>query len=60
VIAYGEPRALRAGMLIEADVLRESRRLYEWALEYVDRKHSLALTSLGAFGQNVRRARHLP
>jgi membrane fusion protein len=33
VTAYGEPRALRAGMLIEADVLQERRRLYEWALE---------------------------
>jgi membrane fusion protein len=33
VIAYGEPRALRAGMAVEADVLLETRRLYEWALE---------------------------
>ena len=33
VNAYGEPRALRAGMVIEADVLQETRRLYEWVLE---------------------------
>jgi membrane fusion protein len=33
VIAYGEPRPLRAGMAVEADVLLETRRLYEWALE---------------------------
>lgn len=29
----GEPRDLRAGMLVEADILRETRRLYEWILE---------------------------
>ncbi len=29
----GEPRGLRAGMLVEADILRETRRLYEWILE---------------------------
>ena len=33
VIAYGAPRELRAGMAVEADVLLETRRLYEWALE---------------------------
>ncbi len=33
VIAYGVPRELRAGMAVEADVLLETRRLYEWALE---------------------------
>jgi membrane fusion protein len=33
VNAYGQARALRAGMLIEADVLQETRRLYEWVLE---------------------------
>jgi membrane fusion protein len=33
VIAYGEPRALRAGMAVEADVLLETRHLYEWVLE---------------------------
>lgn len=31
--AYGEPQALQAGMLIEADILQEKRRLYEWVLE---------------------------
>ncbi|MFO7287809.1 MAG: HlyD family efflux transporter periplasmic adaptor subunit [Gammaproteobacteria bacterium] len=31
--AYGEPRPLLPGMTVEADVLLESRRLYEWALE---------------------------
>ncbi len=33
VIAYGLPRELRAGMAVEADVLLETRRLYEWVLE---------------------------
>src|SRR5690606_24993640 len=30
---YGRPRALRAGMAVEADVQLETRRLYEWVLE---------------------------
>ncbi len=29
----GRPRDLRVGMLVEADILRETRRLYEWILE---------------------------
>jgi membrane fusion protein len=33
VTAYGEKRELRAGMAVEADVLLETRRLYEWVLE---------------------------
>lgn len=33
VTAYGQQRALRAGMAVEADVLLETRRLYEWMLE---------------------------
>jgi membrane fusion protein len=33
VVAYGEPRRLLAGMEVEADVLLETRRLYEWVLE---------------------------
>jgi len=33
VTAYGEPRPLLAGMTVEADVLLERRRLYEWVLE---------------------------
>jgi membrane fusion protein len=33
VIAYGAPHELRAGMAVEADVLLETRRLYEWVLE---------------------------
>jgi membrane fusion protein len=32
-MAYGAPRQLRAGMAVEADVLLETRRLYEWVLE---------------------------
>lgn len=31
--AYGKAQALQAGMLLEADVLLETRRLYEWVLE---------------------------
>jgi membrane fusion protein len=33
VLAYGERRELRPGMAVEADVLLETRRLYEWVLE---------------------------
>lgn len=33
VTAYGEPRPLLPGMEVEADVLLETRRLYEWVLE---------------------------
>ncbi|MNE74693.1 Colicin V secretion protein CvaA [compost metagenome] len=30
---YGQPQPLQAGMLLEADILQDRRRLYEWALE---------------------------
>ena len=33
VLAYGQAEALRPGMLLEADILGESRKLYEWLLE---------------------------
>lgn len=33
IIAYGKPEILRPGMLLEADILGERRRLYEWVLE---------------------------
>lgn len=33
VLAYGERVPLRAGMSLQADILQEHRRLYEWALE---------------------------
>jgi membrane fusion protein len=33
VLAYGERRPLQAGMLVDADILQEKRRLYEWMLE---------------------------
>lgn len=33
VTAYGRPEPLRPGMLLEADILGERRRLYEWLLE---------------------------
>lgn len=31
--AYGQEQPLQAGMLLEADVLQDTRRLYEWVLE---------------------------
>ncbi|GJJ00743.1 bacteriocin secretion protein [Duganella rhizosphaerae] len=31
--AYGRPQLLQAGMTLEADILQEKRRLYEWVLE---------------------------
>jgi membrane fusion protein len=33
--AYGKPQPLKAGMTVEADVLQDKRRLYEWVLEPV-------------------------
>lgn len=33
VTIAGRPHDLKAGMLVEADVLRETRRLYEWVFE---------------------------
>ena len=33
VTAYGKPVPLQAGMLLDADILQETRRLYEWVLE---------------------------
>ena len=33
VTAYGKQQALQAGILLDADVLQDTRRLYEWALE---------------------------
>ena len=33
IYAYGKPQPLQAGMLLEADVLQDTRRLYEWVLE---------------------------
>ena len=32
IAIQGQPHQLRAGMLVEADILRETRRLYEWIL----------------------------
>lgn len=31
--AYGQAQPLQVGMLLEADVMQETRRLYEWVLE---------------------------
>ncbi|OEC37450.1 hypothetical protein A7D25_01945 [Pseudomonas sp. 21C1] len=33
VIGYGKSHQLQAGMLLEADILQDRRRLYEWLLE---------------------------
>ena len=33
VLAYGMPEPLRPGMLLEADILGERRKLHEWLLE---------------------------
>ncbi|MDX5627107.1 MULTISPECIES: HlyD family efflux transporter periplasmic adaptor subunit [unclassified Brenneria] len=33
VIAYGQNEPLRAGMAVEADILLETRRIYEWLFE---------------------------
>ncbi|WP_349497294.1 HlyD family secretion protein [Trinickia caryophylli] len=33
VVAYGKPQSLQAGMALEADILQESRRLYEWVFQ---------------------------
>lgn len=33
ITAYGKPEPLHAGMTLQADILQERRRLYEWVLE---------------------------
>jgi membrane fusion protein len=33
VTAYGKQRRLQAGMTVQADILQDTRRLYEWVLE---------------------------
>lgn len=33
VVAYGRPEPLKPGMLLDADILGEKRRLFEWLLE---------------------------
>lgn len=33
VAAYGEQRPLHSGMLLDAEILTDTRRIYEWALE---------------------------
>ena len=33
VTAYGQGLPLQAGMRLDADILQETRRLYEWMLE---------------------------
>ncbi|WP_271412276.1 HlyD family secretion protein [Pseudomonas sp. Q1-7] len=33
VLAYGRAQPLQSGMLLDADVLQDTRRLYEWVLE---------------------------
>lgn len=33
VDAYGRPQPLQSGMLLDADLLQDTRRLYEWVLE---------------------------
>jgi len=35
VNAYGKPLALQAGMRLDADILQETRHLWEWMLEPV-------------------------
>ncbi|CAM2932541.1 membrane fusion protein [Pseudomonas gessardii] len=33
ITAYGQQRPLQSGMLLEADIIQDRRRLYEWILE---------------------------
>ncbi len=33
ILAYGQQQALQAGMLLDADIMLETRHLYEWVLE---------------------------
>ncbi|MCS0606778.1 HlyD family efflux transporter periplasmic adaptor subunit [Massilia solisilvae] len=33
IMAYGKPQPLQAGMLVDADVFQEKRKLYEWVLD---------------------------
>jgi membrane fusion protein len=33
ITAYGKPEPLRPGMVLDAEIMSESRKLYEWILE---------------------------
>ena len=33
ITAYGEARPLQVGMQLQADIMQERRKLYEWVLE---------------------------
>lgn len=33
IMAYGKPQPLQSGMVVEADIVQERRRLYEWILD---------------------------
>ena len=33
ITSYGEPLQLKAGLTLEADVLQERRKIWEWVLE---------------------------
>lgn len=33
IVAYGKAQPLQAGMLVDADILQERRKLYQWVLE---------------------------
>jgi membrane fusion protein len=35
IMAYGKPAPIQSGMTLEADILLESRRLYEWVIDPV-------------------------
>lgn len=45
VVAFGQPQKLRAGMLVDAEISAETRRVYEWIFEPV-----YALRGAGALG----------
>lgn len=33
IVAYGKSRPLQAGMLLDADIMQETRKIYEWLIE---------------------------
>lgn len=45
IMAYGDHEPLRPGMLVDADILGESRKLYEWVLEPLYSVHGRVASS---------------
>ncbi|MCZ2136249.1 MAG: hypothetical protein LC098_12650 [Burkholderiales bacterium] len=51
--AYGTQHALKPGMLAEADIVQDTRKLWEWALEPLFSVSGKVLASRGESRDNI-------